>query len=379
MDTEAGRAPDALSALCASAPTFDFYQIVRLLHRFTPDASKSVGAGDPADEVVRFRGNLLPSFAASDVHELHEPGDEHAWRMMVNFAGIANPVAIGALPAWYSSLARGLEAGALPLWWVRSQGGTTTSEKRPQLRAFFDLFDDRLIGLWYRAWRRHFLPAQHEAATRQDTDAQPRSVRSVAKDWAFVAMLSVLGLYTEHQRPRLRVDIRALVRHAGSLGRRPTTADALQDLLVDYFGVPAEVQQFVARPMVLPPSAQLRLGSGAGLALGKTTILGARVALGQSGFRVVLGPLDHATYKSFLPASAHSTVGDAHHALADLVRFAVGPEFDFELQLILRADDVPELRFDSAQDGMMRLGWSTWLGVRPPGADAYDTLIPLSS
>jgi type VI secretion system protein ImpH len=381
MDDPAGSSQHALTplgTLCSDAPAYDFYELVRLLHRFTPAVGKSVAAGEPNDEVVRFRGSLATVFAASDVHELSELTEDHAYRMLVNFAGIANPIAVGALPAWYASLARGLETGAPPQWWVRSQGGTASNAKRPELRAFFDVFDDRLIGLMYRAWRRHFLPAQHEAAAKWAPETtQPR--RASTQDWAFTAMLAVLGLYTQHQRSRLNVDVRALVWHAGALGRRPVTAQGLADLLGEYFKVPVQVLPFTAPTTVLPPQAQLRLDPGAGFALGKTTILGARVVLAQSGFRVRLGPLDLAMYKSFLPASAHTAAGDGHRALSQMVRFAVGPEFDFDLQLVLRAQDVPELQFDRSQAGVMLLGWSTWLGVRPPAKDADDTVIPMSA
>jgi len=374
MDAGPGSPQHTLTALFAEAAEFDFYQLVWLLSRFAATDRRSVSAGEPEREVVRFRANLSAAFAPSDVHELTVGDDGAAPRMTVNFLGIANPAAVGALPSWYASLARSLEAGFIPGWW--QDGGSTRIDPRPELRAFFEVFDDRLVGLMFRAWRRHFLPAQLEDAGNAGAGDRRRLPGG---GWAFAAMLAVLGIYTEHQRDRLHVDVRTLVRHAGSLGRRPVTPGALVDLIHDYFDVAAEVLPFTATPIVLPATAQLRLDPAAGFALGTTTLLGARVLLEQSEFRVRLGPLDLATFRSFLPRSQHTAAGNRHRALFELIRFAVGPEFDFVVQLALRSDDVPPLQFDSGRSGAMLLGWSTWLGLRPEGADADDTLISVST
>jgi type VI secretion system protein ImpH len=364
--------------LCDEITGFDFYQAVRLLQRFLRPLGRAVAAGDPERELVRFRGHLGPKFAASDVRELLAPAADGAFSMTVNFAGIANPAAVGSLPSWYASLARGLEAGTPPAWFDRDPRGGAR-ERRPELRAFFDVFDDRLIALIYRAWQRHFLPAQHEAAADAGAESAPGRARAPFGGWTFAALLAVLGLHTRHQQQRLRLDVRALVRHAGALGRRPATPGALVDVIADYFAVPVEVRPFVAVPTLLPADAQLCLRAAAPFALGRNTILGTRVLLSQSGFRVRLGPLDLATYKSFLPPSQHGAAGGRHRALVDLVRFAAGPEFDFDVQVVLRAGDVPAMQFDRRNQDAMLLGWSTWLGVRPPETDADDTLISASA
>jgi len=101
--------------------------------------------------------------------------------------------------------------------------------------------------------------------------------------------------------------------------------------------------------------------------LGRDTVLGRSVRAAQSRFRLRLGPLGRERYESFLPG------GDAWEALNDLVRFAAGPEFDFEVQLILRAADAPEPRLGGK--GGARLGWTSWIRTGPLERDPGDVVL----
>ena len=359
MGTDARSADDHLKTLVAQAPTFDFFQAVRLLQLFD-EADRAVAGTTPPDrEPLRFRANLAPTFAASDVQAVEMVEGLAVPRMTVNFIGIANPASLGSLPPWYAETARLAEADR--------------REPRPELRAFFDLFDDRLIGFVFRAWQKHFLPGQHDALH----DGPP-----------YRALLSMLGLGSDGLRGRLAVDERALVRYAAFLRRRPTTPAALVDALTDYFALPFSVVPFVGKRVRLLHQDQWRMGD-VRFGLGVNTVLGSTVALPQSSFRVRVGPIDLTTFHSLLPR------GSRHAALVDLVRFAVGAEFDFDIQLVLEHQSVPKLEFPDrtprpgedrdaararadATERTMRLGWSTWLGIRQGYDDVDDAICPTS-
>ena len=92
--------------------------------------------------------------------------------------------------------------------------------------------------------------------------------------------------------------------------------------------------------------------------------------MGQSRFRVRLGPLDWSEFRDLLPA------GTAFWPLVELVRLATGPEFDFDVQLVLKAEVVPPLRLGVADEqGAPYLGWSTWLHRAGRMQDAADVII----
>jgi type VI secretion system protein ImpH len=61
--------------------------------------------------------------------------------------------------------------------------------------------------------------------------------------------------------------------------------------------------------------------------------------------------------------------------LAQLTRFFVGQECDFDVQLVLRRDEVPGCRLGDTGPRAPRLGWSTWLKTKPFAADAGDTVL----
>lgn len=339
MASETGRKGADLNELVEHAPRFDFYQAVRLLQGFDQDGRK-VGASAPPDrEAVRFRSNSTMAFAASDVQAIQVPAKGQVPRVTVNFVGVATPASFGSLPAWYSIAAR-----------------DALRQGRTELPAFFEVFDDRLIAFMFRAWQKHFLPAGHEASARGP---------------AYLALLSSVGLGTDGLAGRLRCDERAIVEHAGLLARRPVTAAALADLVADYFGLACSIEECSPSTATLTQDEQLRLGDPEAR-LGVDTVLGSRVSLPQNGFRVVLGPLSLPEFRSLQPTAP------AFAALVDLVRFGVGPEFDFDVKLVLHRDEVPQLRLTLTPDPDTSLGWSSWLGVRLQPTHADDAVCPAS-
>jgi type VI secretion system protein ImpH len=53
------------------------------------------------------------------------------------------------------------------------------------------------------------------------------------------------------------------------------------------------------------------------------------------------------------------------------VRNYLGDEFDWDLNLVLHANEVPSLRLGVSGE----LGWTTWLGQRRSTADADDVIV----
>jgi type VI secretion system protein ImpH len=358
--------PGVERRLYDEAFVFDFFQAVRLLQRLAPGRARVGHTGPPANEVVRFRALPSLTFPASTVHEvLPRGGGRTVPAMTVTFLGLTGPS--GVLPRHYTELIMRLE---------RERKG----EERRAFREWLDLFNHRVLALFYRAWEKYRFWLAYE---RGEPD-QPEP------DHFTTALYSLVGFGTGGLRGRLRVSAvelgrererrlaavedLTLLHYAGLLAQRKRNASALEALLSDYFGVPARVEQFVGQWLALEPGSQTRLGVPDGNNdLGLNTLAGERVHDIEGKIRVRLGPLDYRRFLDFLPDRSPAPEHKAFFLLVHLVRLYVGPTLDFDVQLVLRADAVPECQLSDEAPGP-RLGWNTWLQSQQPGRDAHDAL-----
>jgi type VI secretion system protein ImpH len=62
--------------------------------------------------------------------------------------------------------------------------------------------------------------------------------------------------------------------------------------------------------------------------------------------------------------------------MSQLTRLYAGPHYDFDVQPVLLADEVPWCQLDGAGAGP-RLGWNTWLRNEPFAHDVDDAVFAL--
>jgi hypothetical protein len=112
--------------------------------------------------------------------------------------------------------------------------------------------------------------------------------------------------------------------------------------------------QFVGKWCELEEDQWTKIGdSGTNQRLGRDTcVLGTRVWDQHARFEVQLGPLSLEDFESFLPTEWRFAV------LCDLVRFYVKDEFEFNVRLILKADEIPTVALSTEP----ALSWMSWLG-----------------
>jgi type VI secretion system protein ImpH len=262
------------------------------------------------------------------------------------------------------------------------QDMTVRGPERRALRDWLDLFNHRLISMFFRAWEKYRFAIAYERGESggPEPDAFTRS------------LLSLVGLGLPPLRRRLRVSVMeqpttapprervlaqiedlALLHYAGLLAQRPRSAVALQALLEDFFGLPVQVQQFHGCWLPLEPANQSQLGES-GCELGVSVVAGERVWDVQSKVRLRLGPLRRRAFDGFLPDPAPTPHRKAFFLLVHLVRFFLGPDLDFDVQLVLQAPDVPETQLSDTEGLGPRLGWNTWMLSQPARDDADDAL-----
>ncbi|HEV7859648.1 MAG TPA: type VI secretion system baseplate subunit TssG [Pyrinomonadaceae bacterium] len=336
MAAEDGRASDALAEILFDEPyLFEFFQAVRLLERMYPERVPVGRSGSaPAAEVVRFRTRASLEFPASQIHALEreEPEPEEANGtdiiereqplMFVNFMGMTGP--LGTLPHHYTELLVERARYKDTAYWE-----------------FLDIFNHRLISLFYRAWEKYRF---HVAYERGEDDSFTEH------------LLDLIGLGTRGLRGRLGVPDEGMLFYGGLIAQRPRSASAIAAILSDYFGILVKVKQFAMQWLALDEGNLTKLGA-ANSDLGVDTIVGTRVQDHQSKFRLLLGPLKFREFLRFLPGQS------AQGSFTSLTRWLVGLELDFDVQLHLRADEVPECSLGFGETGPM-LGWTSWLKTK---------------
>ncbi len=331
----------ALERLLREDPwSFRFFQMVRLLERLHPECSPVGMFVTPEDEVVRFRAHTSLSFPASEIQS-YQPSEHGPDQMSVNFMGLSTMN--GPLPQPYSELL--LER-------VRA--------KDHALGEFFDIFNHRVISLFYRGWKKYRFYIAYEMSRGAD-DLITRFV------------YHLLGLGTGGLRGRLDIADEAAIYYAGLLAQGQRTAQGLKQILADYFDVPAEIGQFTGSWNRLSPSDQTVLNGNNGVSecLGIGTVVGDEVWDQQGTLTVRLGPMPLKQYLEFLPGAR------AHRELAAWLRFYAREEFDFVVQLVLARDEVPPVQLANDQQTMPRLGFASWLKNKPFERDPDEAMYRL--
>jgi len=320
---------------------FEFFQAVRLLEKVRPER-RAVGRNAmPHEEVVRFRSRVALDFPASEVHEINEAvdaktGDERL-EMLVNFMGMVG--VSGVLPQPYTDLV---------LDRVRHRDTAMWS--------FLDIFTHRAVSMFYRAWRKYRFPVGYERGNDEFT----------------AYLYDLVGLGTKGLRGRMSLADESLLPYAGLIAQRPHSTNALENVLSDYFGTTARIRQFFGQWLALDSADYTRLGNQNSI-LGESSIAGTRIWEQQSKFRVRLGPLDFKQFQEFLPN------GSAYEPLRSIIRFMVGLEFDFDVQLLLKAQQVPSTILTTRAMRKPMLGWTSFLKTKPFTADDEQVVLQLGN
>jgi type VI secretion system protein ImpH len=314
---------------------FDFFQAVRLLELINPERAPIGRQGNPLHEVVRFRSHLTLAFPPSAIHQIEPPRDGVGpARIMASFMGLTGP--LGVLPRHYTELLLD-----------RAQ------HKDFAARDFFDIFNHRILSLFHRAWEKYRFPVGYEQAAAHNRE-----------DHFSLHIFDLIGMGTGGLRGRVAFDEEALLFYAGLLGQHPHSAIATAAILSDYFEVPIAIKQFVGEWLDITEENRTRLGPGdLNNRLGVSAVAGGRVWNQQAKFALRVGPLTLAKFRRFLPN------GDAFRPLIEFARYCSGQEFDFDVQLVLRAAEVPWCRL-----GTVQLGFTSWLKTHEFVLDADQVL-----
>jgi len=339
----------ALSARIEKHPGgHDLLAVLRMLEGQTAPGGAASGmdpqkSGEPApprigksrrmmEDIVRFGQDPSSEFAPSTIERATRDGDG-GLVLLERFLGLLGPQ--GALPAAYTdeAIMRGLRG----------------DDSFPR---FLDVFNNRFVQLFYRAW----------------ADARPIVQHDRPDDDRFLAYLgSSIGIGSPIYRDLDRIDDRTKLLYAGLTSSKSKSAARLKALITGVFGVRVEIDQCVGTWLHLDADDQLKLGGfgpgGAGQ-LGMDTIVGAKVYSVSDKIRIRIFTRSLEEYRKFLPPT-RSRPNPWTEKLFDLIDFYLGLEVEYEIELALPKRCASEVRMDST--GSATLGHIGWL---KPGGEA---------
>jgi type VI secretion system protein ImpH len=316
-------APEHLAPLVAELRAqpqrFSLFAALRLLEQWYADQPRFGTARELADEPVR---------CAQTPHLAYEPNE------VADFGEGASTV------PRLEQFAFGLfgPEGPLPLHLTEFALERSEQHNDPLSSEFVNLFQHRMILLFYRAW------ANADPATNLDRPQADRFKESLG------ALLGLPASASESAAgdPRLSC--------AAHFAPGPRSAAGLEAVLTASFDIEVQVRQFMGAWFEIPESARLRLGTSSSSAmLGSGATLGVLSWQRQAKFEIVMGPLDEETLRDFLPGSP--TLARLTH----LVRQYTNDQWDWQIRLLPTARPAAQLRVGPC------LGWTTWVGAAQSG------------
>ncbi|TYC50448.1 type VI secretion system baseplate subunit TssG [Rhodobacterales bacterium] len=277
------------------------------------------------EDIARFGQDPSSEFATSTI-ERAKRDEDGGLVLMERFLGLLGPQ--GALPSAMTDEAI-----------MRSMRGDDSFPR------FLDVFNNRFIQLFYRAW----------------ADARPLVQHDRPDDDRFLTYLGAnIGIGTSIYRDLDGIDDRLKLLYAGLTSPKVKSAARLKALITGVFGVPVEIDQCVGTWLQLEPDDQLSLGGfgpgGAGQ-LGRDTIVGARVYSVSDKIRIRIFTRSLEEYRNFLPPT-RAKPNPRTEKLFDLIDFYLGLETEYEIELALPkrcASSVQMNRSSSATLG--HIGW----------------------
>ena len=324
-----------LERLARNPTEFHVFQALRIIEAAHPDAPRLGRSMRPRFDRVRLAQEPEPAFPTSTLVAFSPPNSETPGRLTNRFFGLFGP------------------NGPLPLHLTEYARDRSRNNHDATFAAFANMFTHRMMSLLYRAW-----------ATGRPAVSFERSDDDPITD--LVAALS--GHLGAHMRDRDAMPDLAKFYFGAHLARGPRTVEGLLSMISGYFRTRVRVEDFVGSWLDLDRSDMWRLGQRVGL--GRGIGIGTRVWSRSSKFRVVMGPMPIEDFRRMQPG------GVSFARLNAIVRNYVGDLYDWELNLILKKEDIPEPVLGKSAS----LGRTCWIGRYTRDTDPDDLhLSPLRS
>ena len=312
--THRRKLPDLIEDVFANAPQYEFFQLIRLLEGGWYGHGQ-IGQG--LDKWVRMRPAPEISFPAADVRRC-ELDDNGKVDLQLNFMGLYGVDA--PVPFYFTEL-------------IARDDDTSEA-----MRAFLDLFSDRLYALFYLVWKKY------RPYVALDSPGN-----------AYVEYVQALSGHMLNDHDTVELGF------SGAMGTRVRNAATLAGMLSEYMGnIPVRVEQFVPRWVKIQSESFLGGEAEQGLCLGDNTILGDEVLDICGKIDIWIGPMEAGEAKRLLPGRQEAL------ALGNFIKRYLDPTLSFDLVLTIKPSSILGMQL-GANDAL--LGWSTWIGYQMSESD----------
>ncbi|WP_333014297.1 type VI secretion system baseplate subunit TssG [Vibrio vulnificus] len=315
VDLKPDSAPTSLLTLPSNVREYNFYQLVELLQklaRLNPESEE----WERECRVV-FSANPSLGFSPCDVMSL-DARSEECWVLLTNFFGLSG--AQSPLPGF-----------------IVEQ--LVTEEPGGYKQPFLDFFNNRLINLVYRVWRKY----------RYYVRFQPG-----AQDLFSAQLFALVGLGDPDLRGETPINWCKMLAYAGTLAGRSRSPHVVAGIIAHCFELSdVSIRQWVRRRVEIDRSQQFELGKR-NAALGVDTVVGESVIDCSGKFVICIKQLSRSRFADFLPS------GKEYQPLCKLVEFILREQMAYDLELTMDESEAPSFCLNSKQS--IALGWTSFLG-----------------
>ena len=320
MDATHGSAAPPLSGLTRGIREYSLFQAVLVVVDRLRDAHPEL-SDEALYDHLEFQANPSLGFPGSDIDRVEFFEERGCLRARLRFNLIGLFGAGSPLPAFYGEQAIG-----------DSEDGNPT-------RDFLDLFHHRLQRLLLPIWRKYRYRASFKSGALDPFSAQ---------------LFALIGLGGKDIRQAKELNWKRLLPYLGLLSLRAHSAALIEAVLRYYFKhADMVIEQCIERRVQILEEQRNRLGR-TNSGLGEDLVLGQQVRDRSGKFRIHIRQLDWQRFHEFLP------IGFGYQPLCALVRFTLRDPLDYDIRLVLRREEVRELRI--GEQNVCRLGWTSWLG-----------------
>jgi len=304
--------------LAEDGKRLDFFAAVHLLHRLKQGAAPSGTLGPYRDEPVRFRHSATLQFHSGDIEGIKlENGHVVLTSTFLGLYGAASPLAIH-----FSEDV------------IAAENADQTS-----LREFYDLFHHRLLGLFYRAWKKYRLHSVFRMGGEDEASKR------------LVCFVGVDGHGGQAETGLSRLELLELAPLLAMRARPPRVLVlALKRLLP---GIRVGIEPFVQRRARIEIDDRFTLGRKSNV-LGRDATLGAHVLDRSARFRVIFGPVSYDVCETLMPGGARYPI------LRRVIEQFTRGTLEAEVDVLLSQDS--ELGYCLGRQRGATLGVNTRLG-----------------
>lgn len=298
----------SVDSLIENPSEHDFYKAVFIIQQQLSTGKSQhnkVGYDSlPKSELIRFKADQHLGFPGQSISQIKakETSDKEkiAVDMHVSFMGLTG--ASGVLPQHYSEL-------VLARLKMKDTG----------MRDFYDLFNHRLISLFYRAWEKYRFPVNYQKNQHLAPDS-------------FTAVLDQLS------------GEESIMKHyAGIFNKKVRTIDGLTLILKDFTQCDVTIKQFQGQWQKLALADRTRLGErkspeGQYAALGIDATIGSKVWDINSAINIVIKPKSNRSMQSLLPGKTETKL------LKKLISNYLGNTIKYKMRLEVKEPDIPKVQ-----------------------------------